>query len=229
MKVISAIERRDRLIHCSLNALKVAHSNSDEDVRKLVEEFDLVTPDGMSIVWGLRITLGVKTRRVPGVEVMFDLLEEGAKRKWSIFFLGGTPEVSRSVKSIAETQFRGLRVVGAINGFYDPREEAKIVRRIRDCRPDILFVGMPSPRKERFLVEHRDTMDVPFSMGVGGGLDLLAGKTKRAPGWMQRSGLEWLYRVHQEPGRLSGRYFLSNCRFAGILIREMFQSREKSC
>ncbi|MCI0568698.1 MAG: WecB/TagA/CpsF family glycosyltransferase, partial [Acidobacteria bacterium] len=126
-----------------------------------------------------------------------------------------------SLKLRVEDAFQGVRVAGIQHGYFSSAEEPQVVSRIRECGADILFVGMPSPRKERFLVNYQHALGVPFAMGVGGGLDLLAGKTRRAPIWMRRAGLEWSYRVIQEPRRLAGRYLVTNARFAGLLAAEL--------
>ena len=222
---IKAVSSRGPVVHCSLNALKVVEARKDQAMRDLLKRFDLITPDGMSVVWGLRLLGQARTERVAGVDLMARLLREGASRGWSFFLLGARPEVAERLPSKVEASFPGARVAGTQHGYFPASEEARVVARIRESRPDVLFVGMPSPRKERFLLDHREALGVPFAMGVGGGLDLLAGRTRRAPVWMRRSGLEWSYRVIQEPKRLAGRYLVTNLRFAGLLVGELLSSR----
>ena len=220
-----AIAARRPIVHCSLNALKVVEACRDPQVRRMLEDFDLLTADGASVAWGLRLLGGGPAERVAGVDLMARLLSEGASRGWRFYFLGASPEVSASLPSLVASEFPGARVAGAHHGYFGAEEENRIVRLIRDSAADVLFIGMPSPRKERFLLEHREALAVPFAMGVGGGLDLLAGKTRRAPVWMRRTGLEWSYRVLQEPRRLAGRYFVTNLRFAGLFARELLVAR----
>ncbi len=221
----AAIAARRPLVHCSLNALKVVEARRDPEVRRMLEDFDLLTADGASVAWGLRLLGGGPAERVAGVDLMARLLAEGAARGWRFYLLGASPEVSATLPSRIESAFPGVRVAGAHHGYFDAAEEGRIVGLIRDSAADVLFIGMPSPRKERFLLEHREALAVPFAMGVGGGLDLLAGKTRRAPPWMRRSGLAWSYRVLQEPRRLAGRYFVTNLRFAGLFARELLAGR----
>jgi N-acetylglucosaminyldiphosphoundecaprenol N-acetyl-beta-D-mannosaminyltransferase len=232
-EVCRAVEANHQVLHCSLNALKVVEARKDARTRELLEQFDLITPDGMSVVWGLRILGKGKCEQVAGVDLMARLLKEGARRQWGFFLLGAKPEVVDSLRGRIEHAFPGTKVAGVQHGFFSRTEESHIVRKIRESGAHILFVGMPSPRKEQFLIDHKKALGVPFAMGVGGGLDLLAGKTRRAPRWMRRSGLEWLYRVIQEPRRLAGRYLVTNLRFAGILALEMLSHRrsrgEVSC
>jgi N-acetylglucosaminyldiphosphoundecaprenol N-acetyl-beta-D-mannosaminyltransferase len=230
---IRSVESRKPILHGSLNALKVVQAREDPGVLQLLESFDLVTADGMSVVWGLRLLGQGRAQQVAGVDLMADLLAEGARRKWRFFLLGAQPEVASVLQGTVEKAYPGVRVVGVQHGYFPSAEHGAIAARIRASGADVLLVGMPSPMKERFLSDQRAATGVPFSMGVGGGLDLLAGKTRRAPRWMRRSGLEWLYRVIQEPRRLAGRYLVTNLRFAGILALEMLSHRrsrgEVSC
>jgi N-acetylglucosaminyldiphosphoundecaprenol N-acetyl-beta-D-mannosaminyltransferase len=220
-----AVCTRSSVIHCSLNALKVVEAHKDPALKALLAQFDLITPDGKSVVWGLRLLGRGRTEQVAGVELMARLLKLGAPRRWRFFLLGACPEVAATLRPSVEEAFPGVCIAGIQHGYFPPAEESRVVEEIRNSEADVLFVGMPSPRKERFLHEHRQVLRVPFAMGVGGGLDILAGKTRRAPLWMQRSGLEWSYRVLQEPRRLAGRYLSTNFQFAGMLAGELLKSR----
>jgi len=116
-------------------------------------------------------------------------------------------------------------VAGAHDGFFDEAEDAALCAEIAGLRPQLLFVGMPSPRKEHWLAANLERLGVPFAMGVGGSFDVLAGLTRRAPLWMQRAGLEWFYRFAQEPRRMWRRYLIGNARFLAIVAREPFRRR----
>jgi len=223
--VSRAIASRKGIVHCSLNALKIVEASRDQEVKRILSQFDLVTADGMSVVWGLRILGRGRVEQVAGVELMAGLLRLGGTHRWKFYFLGAEPGVASVLKQRVEDSFQGVRVVGVQHGYFTSAEEGIVVDRIRESGADILFVGMPSPKKERFLLTHRSVLGVPFAMGVGGGLDILAGKTRRAPVWMQRAGLEWSYRVAQEPRRLAGRYLATNLRFARILVGELITGR----
>ena len=219
--VSRAVSSRKGLLHCSLNALKVVEASRDQGIAKLLASFDLITADGMSVVWGLRLLGKGKVEQVAGVELMTRLLQLGAKLHWRFYLLGAEPDVASVLKQRVEKSFPGVRIAGVEHGYFSKAEESAVVDRIRNSGADILFVGMPSPKKERFLLDHRESMGVPFAMGVGGGLDILAGKTRRAPVWMQRAGLEWFFRVIQEPRRLARRYLTTNLRFARMLAEEL--------
>src|SRR5207302_385590 len=118
-----------------------------------------------------------------------------------------------------------VRIAGYHHGYFEPGDDRAVARRIAATRPDMLFVAMSTPRKEEFLGRNRDLLNVPFMMGVGGSIDILAGVTRRAPVWMNRIGLEWLYRLIQEPRRLFRRYSVTNARFLGILFRALVARR----
>ena len=135
------------------------------------------------------------------------------------FLLGATSDVLHRAADAIVTQFPPIQLAGLRDGYFRPDQEAEVVEQIMNSKADCLFIAMPTPRKERFLAAYRDRLGVPFIMGVGGSLDVIAGYVRRAPPIMQSMGLEWLYRVYQEPRRMWWRYAKTNTLFAGILIR----------
>src|SRR4030095_7051061 len=151
--VVRAVESRRGLLHCSLNALKIVEARKDPCLRQSLSQFDLITPDGMSVVWGLRLLGQGVVPRVPGVEAMAGLLAEGSRPGWGFYLLGAQPHVSSELKPRVEREFPGARVVGAHHGYFRDAEEAGVVERIRSSGAEVLFVGMPSPRKESFLLK----------------------------------------------------------------------------
>jgi N-acetylglucosaminyldiphosphoundecaprenol N-acetyl-beta-D-mannosaminyltransferase len=128
------------------------------------------------------------------------------------------------VVSIYKVQYPAIRIAGYRNGYWKPEEEQSIVDSIRTAAPDLLFVAISSPKKEQFLGKHLREMNVPFVMGVGVSFDVVAGITQRAPDWMQKSGLEWLYRFLQEPRRMFRRYFIDDSLFFWLLAKELIRS-----
>ncbi len=212
------IEERRFVQHVVLNAGKVVMMESDGALREIIASCDLVNADGMSVVWAGRV-LGVPfPERVAGIDLMMRLLELCAERGWPVYVLGATPEVVAAFIETCETDIPHLRIAGSHDGYFE--DDGPVVADIRDSGARLLVVGMPSPRKERFLWQHGEELGPLFAMGVGGSLDVVAGHTKRAPVWMQRSGLEWAYRFAQEPRRMWRRYLVGNVRFVGIVIRE---------
>jgi N-acetylglucosaminyldiphosphoundecaprenol N-acetyl-beta-D-mannosaminyltransferase len=163
--------------------------------------------------------------RVTGIDLMHAVLERAGERGYGVYILGAQAEVlERAVRELSE-RYPSLRLVGARHGYFQPDEEAGIVEGIRATAPDVLFVALETPAKELFLARHRDRLRVPFVMGVGGAVDILGGVRRRAPRWMQRLGLEWAYRLAQDPRRLAGRYVVGNTRFTWLVVREFVRQR----
>jgi N-acetylglucosaminyldiphosphoundecaprenol N-acetyl-beta-D-mannosaminyltransferase len=217
----SAMRDRTRLQHVALNVAKLVNARADRVLATDIANSDLVSIDGMGIVWGARL-LGLPVReRVTGVDLLARLLAVCADDDFRPYFLGATGEVLQLAVAQAQTRHPGLRFAGFRDGYFKPGEEADVVREIRDSGADCLFIGMPTPRKERFLAAHRDALNVPFIMGVGGAFDVLSGRVQRAPLRMQALGLEWLFRIYQEPRRMWWRYARTNLLFAAILGREV--------
>ena len=204
----------------SVNAAKLVAIREDAQLRDLVLGCDLVTADGQSVVWASRLLGDALPERVAGIDLMQRLLQLAERRGHRVFFLGATPAVlARALETITSRHPR-LRVAGSRDGYFRPEDEPQVRGEIRAAAPDILFVAMPSPRKERWVAAAAG-LDVGFAMGVGGSLDVLAGLVRRAPRPVQRLGLEWLFRLAQEPRRLLRRYVTTNTRFLALLIREV--------
>ena len=216
-----AMRSRNTLQHVALNVAKFVNMRRDPVLASDIMASDLVGIDGMGIVWGARcFGLPVRTR-VSGIDLFLELLAVCANRHYRPFFLGGTRDVIRDAAAKALKEHPNICFAGLRDGYFTPEQEPEVVNQIRDSGADCLFIGMPTPRKERFLATHRDRLNVPFIMGVGGSFDVLAGKVRRAPAGMQALGLEWLYRIFQEPRRMWWRYAKTNTIFAGILLREL--------
>jgi N-acetylglucosaminyldiphosphoundecaprenol N-acetyl-beta-D-mannosaminyltransferase len=211
--------------HVVLNAAKVVQAQSDVDLREAIKACDLVSADGMSIVWAARLLGMALPERVAGIDLMQELMRFSADTGRSIYLLGAHEETVREVQRRLEKLHPELRIAGARNGYWSEEEEDSVVAAVAAADADLLFVAMPSPKKELFVARHRSTLGVSFVMGVGGSFDVVAGKTSRAPSWMQRAGLEWLFRLLQEPRRLLHRYAVGNAMFAIMVIRE-FAARQ---
>jgi N-acetylglucosaminyldiphosphoundecaprenol N-acetyl-beta-D-mannosaminyltransferase len=216
-----AMHRRKPLQHVALNVAKFVNMRFDPVLAADVANSDLVSVDGMGIAWGAR-ALGLPVmRRVTGVDLLSELLAVCEREGFRPYFLGATAAVSQqAARSVCE-KHPSLVLAGLRDGYFAPDQEEQVVSDIRSSGADCLFIGMPTPRKERFLAAHRDRLGVPFIMGVGGSFDILAGVVRRAPASMQRIGLEWLYRVYQEPRRMWWRYARTNTLFAGILAEAL--------
>jgi N-acetylglucosaminyldiphosphoundecaprenol N-acetyl-beta-D-mannosaminyltransferase len=213
----TAMRSRSRLQHVALNVAKFINMRLDPVLAADVVSSDVVGIDGMGIVWGARALGLPATSRVAGVDLLSELLATCAKEGFKPYFLGATPAVLQRAAQNATEKHPSLIFAGLTDGYFTPEQEKDIARKIKASQADCLFIGMPTPRKERFLAAYRDELGVPFIMGVGGSFDILGGVTRRAPDRMQQLGLEWLYRIYQEPGRMWWRYAKTNTLFAGIL------------
>jgi N-acetylglucosaminyldiphosphoundecaprenol N-acetyl-beta-D-mannosaminyltransferase len=220
-RIVAAIREGRPIQHVALNVAKFVNLQRDVELQSDVFGADLVSVDGMGILLGARL-LGIGVpERVTGVDLMEALLARCAREGFRPYLLGARPEVlDRALTELAR-RHPSLQVAGSRHGYFTIAEEAAVVDAICAAKPDCLFVGMPTPRKERFMAKHRATLGVPFVMGVGGGIDILAGHVRRAPTAWQRCGMEWLYRTLQEPKRMWRRYLVTNVAFARILAGAM--------
>jgi N-acetylglucosaminyldiphosphoundecaprenol N-acetyl-beta-D-mannosaminyltransferase len=220
-----AIAERRYLQQVSVNASKLVAMSEDPTLREMVAGSGLITADGQSVVWAARL-LGVRLpERVAGIDLMERLLAAADRKGYRVFVLGARREALDTALERLRARFPDLMIAGARDGYYEDSEVGEVCEEIRTARADILFVAMSSPRKEHFLDEHGGALDVPFAMGVGGAIDVIAGLIRRAPRALQRLGLEWAYRLSQEPRRLASRYIRTNPRFAWMVIRARFTRR----
>ena len=208
--------------HVVLNAGKCVLMNDEPDIRAIVRGCDVVNADGQGVVWAARF-LGVRVpERVAGIDLMGGLIALCESEGWGVYFLGAKDDVLAAFASEALSRHPRLVIAGQRNGYFDVGDEAAIAEAIRSSRARLLLVGVSSPMKERFLARNLERMGPILAMGVGGSFDVWAGKTTRAPEWMQRAGLEWFHRFAQEPGRMWRRYLVGNLRFGALVIRARF-------
>jgi N-acetylglucosaminyldiphosphoundecaprenol N-acetyl-beta-D-mannosaminyltransferase len=214
-----AIEEGGFMQHMAVNAAKLVAMHEDQQLRAAVEGCELITADGQSIVWAAKLLGDRLPSRVAGIDLMHSLLTLAASRGYRIYVLGARPEIlERAIRRIRE-EHPTLVIAGYRDGYYRGAEEARVAAAIADARPHMLFVAMTSPRKEYFLARYRSEFNVPLVMGVGGAIDVVAGVRRRAPVLVQRLGLEWMFRLAQEPRRLMKRYLITNLRFTLLLLR----------
>jgi N-acetylglucosaminyldiphosphoundecaprenol N-acetyl-beta-D-mannosaminyltransferase len=223
-----AIQEKRQLQHVVVNAAKVVNARKDQELKKAIEECDVINADGMSIVWALKLLNKPVPERVTGIDLMEELVVLAAEKNYKIYFLGAKQEVIKRVVEKYE-QLHGSQIIaGYCNGFFAKEDELEVARQIAESGADILFVAMTSPKKEIFLNTYKSIIKVPFIMGVGGSFDVVSGLVKRAPLWMQRSGFEWLFRVIQEPGRMWKRYLTTNTAFIYLVLKEKFSLKRRS-
>ena len=223
--VDEAVASRRPTLNASLNAAKLVRMQTDTELRESVELCDLVTADGVPVVWAARALGHDVPGRVNGTDLMELLFAHAAERVYSVYLFGSEPGIVSRARMEIERRHPAIRIAGTQHGFFAPTEEESVVRRIAAAQPDILFIALGTPQKELFQARHRDELGVPFTMGVGGSFEVLAGVRKRAPRWAQRTGLEWAFRMVQEPRRLAGRYVVGNTRFVYLVGREVLRTR----
>lgn len=220
-----AVQNREAVQHVAINASKLVAMQSDPELRRVIEECELVTADGQAVVWASRLLGRPLPCRVAGIDLMHRLFDSAEQNGFGVYILGARTEVlEEAVRRIRE-QHPSLRIAGYRHGYFEPSEDRAVADEIAAASPDMLFVAMSTPRKEQFIAAHRDRIGVPFVMGVGGAIDVVSGLTRRAPLWMQRAGLEWLFRLCQEPRRLMRRYLVTNTAFVMLTLRGVLGRR----
>ncbi|MFL5963655.1 MAG: WecB/TagA/CpsF family glycosyltransferase [Gaiellaceae bacterium] len=213
--------------HGALNAAKIVRLQSDTTLRDAVGGCEIITADGQAVVWAGRL-LGLPVpERVTGIDLMATLLAAADDRGLRVYLLGARPDVVADVAALVAAQYRRAEVVGSRDGYFDADAEPAVVKAIAAARPHLLFVAIESPKKELFLAAHREAFGACFAVGVGGTFDVLAGRKSRAPSLAQKAGLEWLFRLLQEPRRLGMRYLVGNSRFIALVARERFRRKSR--
>lgn len=194
---------------CITGSHGVMESQQDRTLKAIHNQAGLVTPDGMPLVWMARLLGHSHTRRVYGPDLMRALSALSARKGYRQFYYGGDMGVADKLARKLQESYPGLEVCGTLSPPFRPltsEEDAGIVAQINDAKPDIIWVGLSTPKQEYWMASHAGRLHAPVLIGVGAAFDFLAGRKAQAPLWMQRNGLEWLFRLCQEPRRLSGRY-----------------------
>lgn len=204
--------------HVVVNVAKLVNMQKDPQLDESVRSCDIINIDGMGVVAGARLLGHDVPERVAGVDLFHELLSMSARQGYSVFLLGATDDVVHTTADKVKALYPGLKLAGFHHGYFWDDEQG-MVDKIRESGAQLLFVAITSPKKENFINRWRDQLGVTFVMGVGGTFDVVAGKVRRAPLWMQNWGLEWFYRVLQEPGRMWKRYLVSNSQFAWLLLK----------
>jgi N-acetylglucosaminyldiphosphoundecaprenol N-acetyl-beta-D-mannosaminyltransferase len=207
--------------HVVVNVDKLVKASRDPQLRQIINDCALINADGMPVVWASRLLGKPLKERVAGVDLFEALMRRAGEKGWRVFLLGAREEVVSKVAETYQRKYPRLVLAGYRNGYWKGEaEELDVVRQVRDSRADLLFVAISSPKKEQFLGRYQAEMKIPFAMGVGGTFDVAIGRVKRAPVWMQKSGLEWFYRFLQEPRRMFRRYFIEDMAFIWLFIKE---------
>jgi len=226
-EVDCAIVKGEQLHHVVVNAGKIVAMQEDLQLRKSVNESDLINADGQAVVWASKVLRKPLKERVAGIDLMVNLVELAYQKNYKIFFFGAKEEVVKAVVNTYSNEYSPQIIAGYRNGYFKKEEEQDIARQISSSGANILFVAISSPTKENFLYENKELLNkVNFIMGVGGSFDVISGKVKRAPLWMQNYGLEWFYRFVQEPKRMWKRYLVGNSKFIALVLKEKFSTKK---
>jgi len=217
-----------RIRQVSLNVAKLVNMRSDPVLQADVVTSDIINADGAGILLAGRCIGMPLKERVAGIDLFHELLKLCAAEGFRPFFLGATAEVLRDATMKALKEFPSLCLAGARDGYFTPDDESALLEEINASGADCLFIGMPTPRKERWLAAYRERLCVPYAMGVGGSFDILAGRVQRAPALLRKTGFEWFYRVLQEPRRMWWRYTRTNFLFAGMLCMGIVKAHRRA-
>ena len=223
-KVELAISRQKQIHHTVVNAGKIVLMQNNEELADSVKSADIINADGQAVVWALSL-LGKKIPgRVAGIDLMENLVDLSFHKGYKCFFFGAKEEVVSKVVDVYRKAYSDNIIAGYRNGYFNEGEEERIASDISKSGANILFVAITSPKKEIFLNTYKKQLEnVNFIMGVGGSFDVISGKIKRAPLWMQNSGLEWFFRLIQEPKRMWKRYLVGNSKFIWLVFKEFFK------
>lgn len=225
-QIAAAISENRHIHHTVVNAGKIVSMHENPELMESVVNADLINADGQAVVWASRLLGRPLKQRVAGIDLMESIVATAHEKKWKLFFFGAREEIVSRLVEKYKTDYSPDIIAGYRNGYFRKEEERDIATAIARSGAQVLFVAISSPTKENFLYQNRDLLNrVNFVMGVGGSFDVIAGLVKRAPRWMQKTGLEWLYRVMQEPKRMFKRYLVGNTKFIGLVIRYRFRRK----
>lgn len=199
-KVFERINTKEKSLIVAINPEKIIKAKNDQALKKLLNEAEFQIPDGIGVILASKIQKGKITSRVTGVDMMMRLCEEAAKRQKPIFLYGGKPGVADKAAEKLKETYPNIIIAGTQDGY--EKDNSKVIEKINEAKPDLLFVAMGSPKQENWINENRDSLHPTIYQGVGGSFDVLAGTVKRAPEAFQKIGMEWFYRLMKEPKRL---------------------------
>lgn len=221
-RVTAWVEQGAREYVCVTGVHGVMESQTDPGLLEVHNRSGLTVPDGVPLVWCAKRAGSTDTARVYGPDLMLSVLERAAARGWSSYFYGGAPGVPEQLASAMAVRFPGLRVAGSESPPFRPlteEESAEVTARINASGADLVWVGLSTPKQERWMAAHRAGLEASVLFGVGAAFDFHTGRVRQAPSWMQARGLEWLFRLAVEPRRLWRRYLSNNPRFVVAILR----------
>ena len=200
-RVINLIAEKNSSMVATANAEMLLNATHDDELKKILNAASLVVPDGAGTVWAARHLGKFMPERVAGFDLVQELMKIAPARDIKFFLFGAAPGIADKAKLKAETLYPGIKIVGTRNGYFKPADEPEIINQIKNSRADILLAALGVPKQEKWLFKYKDELRIPVSIGVGGTFDVMAGIVKRAPLWMQKARLEWLFRAMLQPSR----------------------------
>lgn len=222
-EIETAINNKKQIHHVVVNAGKIVAMQTNPELRESVNSADIINADGQAVVWASKLVRKPIKERVAGIDLFINLIQYAHKKNQTIFLLGATQEIVEKVKNRISKEYSPNVVAGYVNGYFEKEEEAEIIEQIVSSKPQMLFVAMTSPKKELFLFRNREALSkVNFIMGVGGSFDVYSGNLQRAPVFLQKIGMEWFFRLIQDPRRMWKRYLIGNAKFVALVFREKF-------
>lgn len=207
-------------------AESIVMAHEDPAFQSFYEGVDLLTVDSHVVCYAARAFGCAVPEPVSGARLMLTFIERAQDKGYRIFLLGATDRILTKTAEKLREQFPQLQLVGTQHGYFS--DDAPVLRAIAESAPDVLFIGMSSPLKERFVARNLSQLQVPVAVGVGGTFDIIAGKYKLAPSWISKVGMEWLYRLVQEPRRLWKRYLMTNTKFLWLLVQRAWKGRSNA-
>ena len=204
IKVITqAIARRDSPCHIvTADASMAVIAHRDSELRDIVAQADLVTPDGAGILWASRLLRSPIRHKVSGVDLVGQVCRLSSERAWRVFFLGAAPGVAEQAAVNLRTRYPGAQIVGTHDGYFSADQEPEVLACIKAAMPDVLLVAFGIPKQEKWITKHKAALNIPVSVGIGGSFDVYSGRVQRAPVWMQEHSLEWLHRLASNPKKI---------------------------
>jgi N-acetylglucosaminyldiphosphoundecaprenol N-acetyl-beta-D-mannosaminyltransferase len=228
--ILSWINRGERQYVCVTGVHGVMECQGDEELRRIHNDSSLTVPDGMPLVWAGHLQGFSQMGRVFGPELMLEVFKTSVEKGCRHFLYGGAAGVAEELSKRLRQKFPGINIVGTWAPPFRPltsAEEEQLIDQVSRLKPDIFWVGLGTPKQERFMAEYLPKLDAKVMVGVGAAFDIHTGRTKDAPDWIKRTGLQWLHRLSQEPKRLWRRYLINNPMFILKFIQQLINSQRK--
>jgi N-acetylglucosaminyldiphosphoundecaprenol N-acetyl-beta-D-mannosaminyltransferase len=223
-RIESALVSGEKGYVCVTGVQGVMEAQVDSNLKRIINHSILTTPDGRPTVWVGWLRGFFKMRQVTGPDMMLRICALSAEKGYTHFFYGGNAGVADQLKDSLSRRFPGMKVVGTYTPPFRPLyedEEAELIRKVAELKPDFFWVGLSTPKQERFMDQYISRLDTRLMFGVGAAFDIHTGRIKDAPYWMKATGVQWLHRIYQDPGRLWRRYLVNNPKFVYRITLEL--------